>query len=310
MLCTVSHFLSFAVLLSSVAGAPHENKIRRHIRNRPWHGPPTASGTTTATSTTYPGGNAYGDDTYPTPSQPYNASSTPGNGFPSSGSASSVADEGRFYAQTTMPPPSTNPYQAGEFYQQRTPSVNEEAFNAQPTLLLDLQRAAVGDSQPSNEPQPSGGPTVASGKCPTAQLTPQCYRLASQFPSSNEWMSWECLVGNSRPDMVGSSNDGPDEADAIIAAVESVAQAAGIDPYVLLQLNIVSDYTDFHQPHPLRSNDAGILRQSPPHHRRLGQIFWPLPSPDPKRLPLRWLRQKRVPRIHHQEYGRRRYLWA
>ncbi|KAL8864441.1 MAG: hypothetical protein Q9174_007353, partial [Haloplaca sp. 1 TL-2023] len=233
MLCTVSQFLSFTVLLSAVVGAPQDHKIRRHYRKRPWHGPHTASETTTATTTTYPGGNAYDGDTYPTPSQPYNGVPTPGNGSPSSGLGSPVDDdEDQFYAQTTMPPSSTDPYQGGEFYQQPTPSVNEELFDVQPTPSLGLERAAVVNPLPSNGPQPSGGPTASSGECPTAELTPQCYQLASQFPSPNEWMSWECLVSNSRTAMVGSSNDGPDEADAAIAAIESVAQTAGIDPRI------------------------------------------------------------------------------
>ncbi|KAL8754342.1 MAG: hypothetical protein Q9199_004413 [Rusavskia elegans] len=59
----------------------------------------------------------------------------------------------------------------------------------------------------------------------------QCYRLASDFPPSSQWVSLQALIATSRPDMIGSSNDGPDEADAAIAAVQSVSESAGFDPY-------------------------------------------------------------------------------
>ncbi|KAL8782639.1 MAG: hypothetical protein Q9213_005226 [Squamulea squamosa] len=62
--------------------------------------------------------------------------------------------------------------------------------------------------------------------------TIQCYRLASEFPPSDQWVSLDVLIGTSRPDMVGSSNDGPDEADAAIAAVQSISEAAGLDPRI------------------------------------------------------------------------------
>ncbi|KAL8923630.1 MAG: hypothetical protein Q9172_003054 [Xanthocarpia lactea] len=64
----------------------------------------------------------------------------------------------------------------------------------------------------------------------------QCYRLASDFPPSSQWVSWQTLIDTSRPDMVGSSNSGPDEADAAFAAVQAVSQSAGLDPRIVFAL--------------------------------------------------------------------------
>lgn len=57
-------------------------------------------------------------------------------------------------------------------------------------------------------------------------------------------MSLACLINHSKPDMVGSSDDGPDEADHVIAAVQSVAQKAGIDAYVLIYVSVSLNATD------------------------------------------------------------------
>ncbi|KAL8798886.1 MAG: hypothetical protein Q9182_006316 [Xanthomendoza sp. 2 TL-2023] len=64
----------------------------------------------------------------------------------------------------------------------------------------------------------------------------QCYRLASDFPSPSQWVSLQSLIDTSRPDMVGSSNDGPDEADAAIAAIQSVSNSAGLDPRIVFAM--------------------------------------------------------------------------
>ncbi|KAL8997311.1 MAG: hypothetical protein Q9169_003403 [Polycauliona sp. 2 TL-2023] len=76
------------------------------------------------------------------------------------------------------------------------------------------------------------GLPTGSANAPAGGGSIQCYRLASDFPASSEWVSLQTLIDTSRPDMVGSSNDGPDEADAAIAAVQSVANSAGIDPRI------------------------------------------------------------------------------
>ncbi|KAL8670173.1 MAG: hypothetical protein Q9168_005270 [Polycauliona sp. 1 TL-2023] len=77
----------------------------------------------------------------------------------------------------------------------------------------------------------SGRPTGSTGGAAAAGSI-QCYRLASDFPPTSQWVSLQTLIDTSRPDMVGSSNDGPDEADAVIAAVPSVAESAGLDPRI------------------------------------------------------------------------------
>ncbi|KAI4283125.1 MAG: hypothetical protein L6R38_002389 [Xanthoria sp. 2 TBL-2021] len=74
------------------------------------------------------------------------------------------------------------------------------------------------------------GSTAGPSNVPPGTGSLQCYRLASEFPPSSQWVSLQTLIDTSRPDMIGSSNDGPDEADAVIAAVQSVSESAGIDP--------------------------------------------------------------------------------
>ncbi|KAL8907512.1 MAG: hypothetical protein Q9171_005827 [Xanthocarpia ochracea] len=74
--------------------------------------------------------------------------------------------------------------------------------------------------------QATNGPSSVPGSI-------QCYRLASDFPPSSQWVSWQTLIDTSRPDMVGISNSGPDEADAAIAAVQAVSQSAGLDPRIV-----------------------------------------------------------------------------
>lgn len=87
--------------------------------------------------------------------------------------------------------------------------------------------------------QATAGAT-GTGNCPTTSTgTPKCYRYDSDFPPESEWMSLDCMISHGRSDMVTFSNDGPDEADNAIAAVQSVAGKAGIDPYVLLSTWII-----------------------------------------------------------------------
>ncbi|KAI4251178.1 MAG: hypothetical protein LQ352_005015 [Teloschistes flavicans] len=118
------------------------------------------------------------------------------------------------------------------------------------TATYGGQTNTYGDSQPTttdydNQPTitdhsgtgsrvaaPSGEATGTGGGCPTTSSAPKCYRTAAEFPPTSQWMSLSCLINHSRPDMVGSSNDGPDEADDVIAAVQSVAQSADIDPRI------------------------------------------------------------------------------
>ena len=78
--------------------------------------------------------------------------------------------------------------------------------------------------------------STGTGNCPTTSSTPKCYRYHSDFPPSSQWMSLACIISHARPDMVTFSNDGPDEADNVISAVQSVSQQAGIDPYVSAEL--------------------------------------------------------------------------
>ncbi|KAL8745907.1 MAG: hypothetical protein Q9184_007815, partial [Pyrenodesmia sp. 2 TL-2023] len=77
--------------------------------------------------------------------------------------------------------------------------------------------------------QTTGG-AVGNGECPTGNTgTPKCYRYASDFPPESSWISLDCLISRGRADMVSHSKDGPDEADNVISAVQSVAGQAGID---------------------------------------------------------------------------------
>ena len=80
-----------------------------------------------------------------------------------------------------------------------------------------------------NENGPMGG-LIAPATCPTTSFPSECYQYDSDWPDVDEWMSWACLTSTSRADMVESSLDSPDEADHVIAAIESVAKSAHIDP--------------------------------------------------------------------------------
>ncbi|KAL8692073.1 MAG: hypothetical protein Q9218_002832 [Villophora microphyllina] len=127
---------------------------------------------------------------------------------------------GAFYVQTTMPTTTTT-------YGGQISTYEDETTTTEPSATES--RVAAATSQP-------GG---TGGGCPATASAQKCYRTASEFPPTSQWMSLTCLINHSRPDMVGSSNDGPDEADALIAAVQSVAQSAGIDPYVLHVLSLI-----------------------------------------------------------------------
>ncbi|CAL8582990.1 hypothetical protein XPA_008628 [Xanthoria parietina] len=103
---------------------------------------------------------------------------------------------------------------------------------AQPTTTYageDYEDDTNGATTTSTTTSSTAGPSnvVSPG---TGSL--QCYRLASEFPPSSQWVSLQTLIDTSRPDMVGSSNDGPNEADAAIAAVQSVSESAGLDPRI------------------------------------------------------------------------------
>ncbi|KAL8876694.1 MAG: hypothetical protein Q9198_005154 [Flavoplaca austrocitrina] len=106
---------------------------------------------------------------------------------------------------------------------------------AQPTLTNENDASGDDDlfedeyEDDNNGSTTSTGPTAGSTSVPAGSGSLQCYRLASDFPS--QWISLQTLIDTSRPDMIGSSKDGPDEADAVIAGVLSVADAAGLDPY-------------------------------------------------------------------------------
>ena len=123
------------------------------------------------------------------------------------------AGGGFLHAQTTMP-----------------------VTKAQPTLTYENDASVDDDlfedeyEDDNNGPTAtSTGPTAGSTRVLAGSGSLQCYRLASDFPS--QWISLQTLIDTSRPDMVGSSNDGTDEADAVIAGVLSVADKAGLDPY-------------------------------------------------------------------------------
>ncbi|KAI4205941.1 MAG: hypothetical protein LQ350_000126 [Teloschistes chrysophthalmus] len=135
---------------------------------------------------------------------------------------------GLFYAQTTMPTTTTT-------YGGQTSSFGD---NQPTTTDYDDQPTTTSYSGSGNRVAvPSSEATGAGGWCPTTSSAAKCYRTAAEFPPTSQWMSLDCLINHSRPDMVGSSNDGPDEADDVIAAVQSVAQSAGIDariPFALM----------------------------------------------------------------------------
>ncbi|KAL8735319.1 MAG: hypothetical protein Q9166_000864 [cf. Caloplaca sp. 2 TL-2023] len=85
------------------------------------------------------------------------------------------------------------------------------------------------DGSPTTATIPTTTSTNTGGEFFEQTTMPVCYRLASEFPASSQWVSLQTLIDTSRPDMIGSSNDGPDEADAAIAAVQSVSESAGLD---------------------------------------------------------------------------------
>ncbi|KAI4262601.1 MAG: hypothetical protein L6R42_002222 [Xanthoria sp. 1 TBL-2021] len=102
---------------------------------------------------------------------------------------------------------------------------------AQPTMTYvgeEYEEDTNGATTTSTTTGSTAGPSNVSPG--TGSL--QCYRLASDFPPSSQWVSLQTLIATSRPDMIGSSNDGPDEADAAIAAVQSVSESAGFDPRI------------------------------------------------------------------------------
>lgn len=117
---------------------------------------------------------------------------------------------GFFDAQTTMPVTTAQPTLTYE----NDASVDDDSFE---------------DKYKDDNNRPTTRPPAGSTSIPTGRGSLRCYRFASDFPS--QWISLQTLIDTSRPDMVGSSNDGPDEADAVIAGVLSVADAAGLDPY-------------------------------------------------------------------------------
>ncbi|KAL9040136.1 MAG: hypothetical protein Q9180_002099 [Flavoplaca navasiana] len=171
----------------------------------------------------------------------------------------------------------------GEFFYEQT---TIPVITAQPTLTYE-NAASIDDDLLGDEYEDDNiGPTTTSTR-PTAGSTGvparsgrlQCYRLASDFPS--QWVSLQTLIDTSRPDMVGSSNDGPDEADAVIAGVLSVADKAGLDPYD-------PPGTPFYtladarcpQTDRLCNDDAGEFRESPTDHWGLRQVVRSVPGSD------------------------------
>lgn len=55
-----------------------------------------------------------------------------------------------------------------------------------------------------------------------------CYRFRKDFPSIDRWISWNCLVSLNKATLL--AQNGPDEAEAVIAGIEAVSKKAGIDP--------------------------------------------------------------------------------
>ncbi|KAL8948807.1 MAG: hypothetical protein Q9222_005036 [Ikaeria aurantiellina] len=104
-------------------------------------------------------------------------------------------------------------------------------FYAQTTMPTTTGPTATDTDTATGGTQPTGTST-STGDCPMTSSAPKCYQLNSDFPPVSQWMSIQCLINHSRPDMVGSSNDGPNEADLAIAAVQSQASIAGIDPRI------------------------------------------------------------------------------
>lgn len=124
-------------------------------------------------------------------------------------------------------------------------------FDATTSLLRTTTTATFTDNVPTNiggqlfaqitmptDAATTGGAQTTAGSigCPSISSTPKCYRYHSDFPSSSQWMSLSCIISHARPDMVGFSNDGPDEADNVISAIQAVSQQAGIDPYVSFRI--------------------------------------------------------------------------
>ncbi|KAL8713218.1 MAG: hypothetical protein Q9220_002739 [cf. Caloplaca sp. 1 TL-2023] len=104
-------------------------------------------------------------------------------------------------------------------------------FFVQTTMTTTTGATATGTGTDTSNILPTGTST-GTGICPSTSSAPKCYRLDSDFPPVSQWMSIQCLINHSRPDMVGSSNDGPTEADLAIAAVQSQASIAGVDPRI------------------------------------------------------------------------------
>ncbi|KAL8939581.1 MAG: hypothetical protein Q9216_003283 [Gyalolechia sp. 2 TL-2023] len=104
-----------------------------------------------------------------------------------------------------------------------TPAIAEGQLFAQTTMPAGS--ATTGGAQ-------SSGGATGTGECPKTSSAPRCYRMHSDFPAESQWMDLPCMISHARPDMVGISNDGPDEADNVISAIQSVSEQAGIDPRI------------------------------------------------------------------------------
>jgi len=79
----------------------------------------------------------------------------------------------------------------------------------------------------------SYGTIPASCSAAAAAQTKTCYDLVSVFPTEDKWLSWECLASMNRAAMVAGNDgngDGPTEADLVVNAIQTTAQAAGFDP--------------------------------------------------------------------------------
>ncbi len=79
----------------------------------------------------------------------------------------------------------------------------------------------------------SYGTIPASCSAAAAAQIKTCYDLASVFPTEDKWLSWECLASMNRAAMVAGNDgngDGPTEADLVVNAIQTTAQAAGFDP--------------------------------------------------------------------------------
>ncbi|KAL8933276.1 MAG: hypothetical protein Q9211_005868 [Gyalolechia sp. 1 TL-2023] len=77
-----------------------------------------------------------------------------------------------------------------------------------------------------------GVPLTGTGECPTEPSTPQCYRYHSEFPPESQWLDLPCIISRTRAAMVAYADNGPDEAENVISAIQSVSGQAGIDPRI------------------------------------------------------------------------------